>query len=266
LPPPGGNTSVDLPEDNLRNATIPTRLSYYRRKVGLQTSHINHKVCVLCGKQNDEWHERSKTHVERIEEAAMITALAGEPGWVNVRRHLSSVVGKALITSPSKPLCKEAVREWWGREIELLPTRAAEVLAQKGVLLDGKAKKKVAIQGTPRLAMIAYNGIGKHHEKTKCVPWDAVPGTPQDVGSDIPRGRSGRDFRDWVAQDELDELGAPDAWWPVVILADAPTDEGIQLLVSWGGVIYVVCIYQVWWDAPGAWRVTMTPLRRRARL
>ena len=100
-----GNISFDpeLPDDKLRNANIPTRLAHYRQKVAMQTNHLNCPICMLFGKQNDEWHMRSTPHMERVLEAAQVMAVAKQSGPGDPAPPLGAGMGKGTAPGPGAP-------------------------------------------------------------------------------------------------------------------------------------------------------------------
>ena len=216
------------------------------------------QVCPLCSKQLNVAHTDSRKHMQMCEEQAEIEALVG-PSPIMPIRWLTPVARKGFMATKQIPLCRASAREWWGSELEMLEKRGLELLRQKQV----KIGRHHHLPQKARLALVTYDGSGKYHEGTQVAPYVHLPEFPHQVG-----GRSKDDHRPYALTDE-DTTLTTGVWWPVLVLVDEEEEEGLRawtLVLVIGGVIWIVCIYQILWDQPVSWRVTARPLIPRARM
>ena len=97
------------------------------------------------------------------------------------------------------------------------------------------------------LCLVTYKRGGKYGEEDRVVPWYALPEDDEDEALD-----------QYMAVPHA--LRQPAGRWPVVRVS-FPSDCSMRTVYAGGGLVIVICIYQLMWDQPVAWSVQVFPLR-----
>ena len=153
-----------------------------------------------------------------------------------------------MITGPGQPLTRKLCRAVWGHLLDYLPVRAKERIRACG----GFAKDKKEVQPYDKkfeLGVVTYSGQGKYRETDVVAPWSVLP---EDDSGFPQQGEHG------ILPHHLEQIAS---WWPVVCVRDA-NSQTMTLAGICGGVVIVICIYQLLWDILAAWQVRAIPVSR----
>ena len=242
-----------MPADFLSTKTVSTTAI-----AAVTIRCIKNGSCTMCKKNTDESHNRSAVHLTNAKQQACFDEVLGTPADPSSARNL----GDLLRTFP---LTQQSFKAYWGADPECLLQAARMRITKHGHVLVKPRNTKPA-EPAPvanikqySLMVVSYSGEDSKYKRHFGVPWDGIPETPHH------------------------ELTSPQAlppksgFWPVVALSFkdheyewedvADLDPGtmcaamdtavatgaeMQVRVTW---IWVVCVYQVWWEPPTAWPV-----------
>ena len=131
-----------------------------------------------------------------------------------------------------------------------MPVRAEERIRACG----GFAKDKKKFQPYDKnlkfeLGVVTHNGQGKYRETDVVAPWSVLPEIESGFSQQGEHG---------IVPHHLEQIAS---WWPVVCARSADS-QTMTAMGMCGGVVIVICIYQLMWDIPAAWQVLVIPISR----
>ena len=197
--------------------------------------------CRLCDKKADESHLSSLGHLERMEEVAIASLMAGRTN--SARKLVNGKLGRGC----REMLTKKRFMDYWGDALPCLPMEAETRHQEKGIIyIDNKDKKPLQrkdVRGY-RLGLVSYKGPGKYAQRS--FHWyDDIP----DCGEVMPE--------QWEQKTALPEN---QGWWPVAAMELSPqANERVGGPSPEAGKkkILIICFYQLMGNRFVAWWITI---------
>ena len=221
--------------------------------------------CAICSKNGLLWggHGTAKRHVDLLNEHAHLDLYVGCPDPL---RNLS-ITSLRGVPGSIRSLTRARVAKHWGLpnprafEERFKDMAWAKIKSIGGSVSFGKQRIPVRSREDLHLMVVNYDGQGTYKPNTNwAIPFHALPlgepsGQPNEPGS-ASSGPQGPGM-------ELDLPNIPEpfgTWWPVLAILDN-TEGRLRWLSLSGTQVVCVCVYQWTWPEPGAWTITVVPLR-----
>ena len=201
-------------------------------------------------------------------EHALLDVLLGLPAQL---RWLSSTPMRGL-QSKLKDLTQARLCAHWGHanpaqfEAQFIAAAMEKVRSCGGTVSVGKKGQRMPVRRENlALCFVNYSGQGTYAAGTNwCVPCEALPlGAPLGEPSGQPNEPGSSSSGPAGPGIELDLPNIPEpfgTWWPVLAVLNS-TEGRFKWLTLCGTQVLCVCVYQWTWPEPGAWTITVVPLR-----
>ena len=207
------------------------------------------RKCVPTGKLDDrllrhDTHINSPMHQTNVKTVIKLDFYLGKP--LRGIRELG-------VGIPAGRVSRRSVAHFWGDDAERFAFKGLQKLRQTGVRVK-VGKREVHVKGehikSCSPAVVNYFPGHKKYSNSRCVLWAGLPETGADDGTE-----SG-----FAADQQQQEIGGQQTWWPVLQVTFAPGTDGVVCAAGlWDpeGGTWLVCIYQMLDSLPAAWFALM---------